>query len=454
MLLSFAGQLDKLYPFFSRGKGDDKERVFVAESLSSVFERYQCSQEKWRISTCNKNYKLCPSYPEEVIVPAKITDEQLVAVAAFRQQARFPILCYHHPKNKAVILRCGEPLCGPNQKRCREDINLLNSSLQLDKGHIMDTRTKQLALQHTSKGGGFEFPSNYSQWRVEHASLEPVSNMQASYMKLLEVCMDSSLATSSSWFSRLDSTGWLSHVEQLLRVVKRVVHLVNQEDKCVVIHDKTGKDSTLQITSLAILLMDPHSRTINGFLQLIEREWLKAGHPFSLRHGHVSTVPDKDKGPVFLLFLDAVWQIINQYPLSFEFNELLLHMLFVHSYSSSYGNFLYDTPLERHKHNISGRTESLWEYILSQAVFQTLLNPLYNKHKGTLSISTHPVSIRFWQKVYLRSDLNSTLNVVGHAELEKLASTNVDLKTKLSQVRKELYDLQMEAKKFMNEQPS
>jgi hypothetical protein len=110
--------------------------------------------------------------------------------------------------------------------------------------------------------------------------------------------------------------------------------------------------------------------------------------------------------------------------------------------------------LERHKHNISGRTESLWEYILSQAVFQTLLNPLYNKHKGTLSISTHPVSIRFWQKVYLRSDLNSTLNVVGHAELEKLASTNVDLKTKLSQVRKELYDLQMEAKKFMNEQPS
>ena len=45
------------------------------------------------------------------------------------------------------------------------------------------------------------------------------------------------------------------------------------------------------------------------FINLIEREWLQGGHPFSLRHGHTSTVPDKQRGPIFLLFLDSLWQV-------------------------------------------------------------------------------------------------------------------------------------------------
>ena len=35
-------------------------------------------------------------------------------------------------------------------------------------------------------GGGVEFPSNYSQWRVEYASLESLSKLQTSYNKLIE----------------------------------------------------------------------------------------------------------------------------------------------------------------------------------------------------------------------------------------------------------------------------
>lgn len=68
---------------------------------------------------------------------------------------------------------------------------------------------------------------------------------------------------------------------------------------------------------------------------------------------------------------------MRQYPLSFEFNENLLHLLFVHSYSSNYGvscdwscdflchtsfigTFLYDMPAERDKVKLSEKTESLW----------------------------------------------------------------------------------------------
>lgn len=31
-----------------------------------------------------------------------------------------------------------------------------------------------------------EFPSNYSQWRVEYASMELIPNIQASFTKLIE----------------------------------------------------------------------------------------------------------------------------------------------------------------------------------------------------------------------------------------------------------------------------
>ena len=73
------------------------------------------------------------------------------------------------------------------------------------------------------------------------------------------------------------------------------------------------------------------------FVGLVQREWLDGGHPFSLRHQHAGAAPEKEKAPVFLLFLDAVWQIMQQFPLSFEFNECFLHTLFVHSYHSVYG---------------------------------------------------------------------------------------------------------------------
>ncbi len=79
---------------------------------------------------------------------------------------------------------------------------------------------------------------------------------------------------------------------------------------------------------------------------------------------------------------------MQQFPLSFQFNECFLHALFVHSYSSQYGkgkdcevyfillflvnyyftiiiyyavgNFLFDTPKERVVHKLKDRTQSLW----------------------------------------------------------------------------------------------
>lgn len=98
----------------------------------------------------------------------------------------------------------------------------------------------------------------------------------------------------------------------------------------VVVHGSDGWDTTLLVTSLAQILLDPDCRTITGLVEfhllrnamksfshwfsfeaLIEREWIQAGHPFRLRcsrsafgrslHGQES--------PLFTLFLDCTWQV-------------------------------------------------------------------------------------------------------------------------------------------------
>lgn len=47
------------------------------------------------------------------------------------------------------------------------------------------------------------------------------------------------------------------------------------------------------------------------FEALVEREWLQAGHPFNERCAKSAFAVSKNRqeAPVFLLFLDCVWQV-------------------------------------------------------------------------------------------------------------------------------------------------
>ena len=76
------------------------------------------------------------------------------------------------------------------------------------------------------------------------------------------------------------------------------------------VHCSDGWDRTAQLTSLSMLLLDSHYRTLRGFQVLIEKEWLSFGHKFSHRVGHGDDKHnDADRSPVFLQFIDCVWQV-------------------------------------------------------------------------------------------------------------------------------------------------
>ena len=55
----------------------------------------------WRISEVNKKFDVCATYPEYLIVPKSISDEQLKKIAAFRSSKRFPTVMWRSKRNGA-----------------------------------------------------------------------------------------------------------------------------------------------------------------------------------------------------------------------------------------------------------------------------------------------------------------------------------------------------------------
>lgn len=47
-----------------------------------------------RLTTANSEYQLCDTYPRVLIVPASITDEELIQIAQFRSRKR-SMICLH-----------------------------------------------------------------------------------------------------------------------------------------------------------------------------------------------------------------------------------------------------------------------------------------------------------------------------------------------------------------------
>lgn len=88
----------------------------------------------------------------------------------------------------------------------------------------------------------------------------------------------------------------------------------------------------LQCFKYLIIIEDLHSRNFillgvffQGFQVLVEREWLEFGHKFADRCGNGVNCDDpNERSPVFLQWLDCVYQLYKQFPCAFQFNEAYL----------------------------------------------------------------------------------------------------------------------------------
>jgi myotubularin-related protein 1/2 len=164
------------------------------------------------------------------------------------------------------------------------------------------------------------------------------------------------------------------------------------------VHCSDGWDRTSQLSALAQVLIDPFYRTIDGFAILIEKEFCSFGHMFFSR----SEAGSQEYSPVFLQFLDTVWQLQNQFPMAFEFNENLLLSLIDGFYSGWSTTFLGDCERERgrlSKRHVNG--PSVWQ-LIEMGVCR---NGSYRASKVPIEL-LHPnisiKSIQLWRGLFFR----------------------------------------------------
>ncbi|XP_025925184.1 myotubularin-related protein 2 isoform X3 [Apteryx rowi] len=316
------------------------------------YRRQGIPNESWRLTKINERYELCDTYPAILVVPVNIPDEELKRVASFRSRGRIPVLSWIHPESQATITRCSQPMVGVSGKRSKEDEKylqaIMDSNAQSHKIFIFDARPSVNAVANKAKGGGYESEDAYQNAELVFLDIHNIHVMRESLRKLKEIVYPNIEET--HWLSNLESTHWLEHIKLILAGALRIADKVESGKTSVVVHCSDGWDRTAQLTSLSLLMLDGYYRTIRGFEVLVEKEWLSFGHRFQLRVGHGDkNHADADRSPVFLQFIDCVWQMTRQFPTAFEFNEYFLITILDHLYSCLFGTFLCSSEQQRVK---------------------------------------------------------------------------------------------------------
>ncbi|XP_074922533.1 phosphatidylinositol-3-phosphate phosphatase MTMR7 [Chelonoidis abingdonii] len=400
---------EELYCFSFNPKLDKEEREqgWKLVGLNEEYNRMGVPNKCWQISDVNRDYQVCDSYPTEVYVPKSATAHIIVGSSKFRSRRRFPALSYYCKDNNASICRSSQPLSGFSA-RCLEDEQMLQAIRKANPGsnfiYVVDTRPKLNAMANRAAGKGYENEDNYSNIKFQFIGIENIHVMRSSLQKMLEVCELKSPSVSDFLWG-LENSGWLKHIKAIIDAGIFIAKAVAEEGVSVLVHCSDGWDRTAQVCSVASLLLDPFYRTIKGFMVLIEKDWVSFGHKFNHRYGYLNGDP-KEISPVIDQFIECIWQLMEQFPCAFEFNERFLIHIQHHIYSCQFGNFLCNSQKERQELKIQERTYSLWAHLWKNRA--NYMNPLYredhNQTQGTLHPQTASCNFlyKFWSGMYTR----------------------------------------------------
>lgn len=239
---------------------------------------------------------------------------------------------------------------------------------------IMDLRPKSSAVANRTQGYGYENTSYYTNTDLSFHGIGNIHVVRDAYQRISALCANPT-SNDVEWMKLVEDTKWLSLTRLILSASWQAAFHVKYNRLPVLLHCSHGWDRTSQVCALSQIFLDPYFRTREGFACLVEKDFLALGHPFHLRSGHGEGRGDKgninekqsddsQRSPIFIQFLDCVWQILNQYPDYFEFNSKYLLTISEHVYSCRFGNLLCDTEKEREVNaSIRQRTPCLWEYL-------------------------------------------------------------------------------------------
>lgn len=264
------------------------------------------------ISTC---------LPEYFVVPSSLADQDLKIFSHSFVGRRMPFWCWSHSNGSALVRMA-----------------LIKDALQQRK---IDQRIcNAITKSHPQRSDVYKSDLD--------KTLPNIQEIQAAFVKLKQLCVNEPFEeTEEKWLSSLESTRWLEYVRAFLQHSAELVYILESQRLSVVLQEEEGRDLSCLVASLVQVMMDPYFRTITGFQSLIQKEWVMVGYQFLDRCNHLKR--SEKESPLFLLFLDTTWQLLEQYPAAFEFSETYLAVLCDSTHISLFGTFLFNSPHQRVK---------------------------------------------------------------------------------------------------------
>ena len=404
-------QLYFRYAFFEFNKYNDTERKKIVDSypktpisgweiynFESEFKRQEVDFENDFSILDNSSYNFCETYPSKIITP-KLSKDVLEKCAFFRKKKRLPALTYRY-KNGFCIWRSSQTKSGFTGKDDKDELYLTRISQNSKKLVVYDARPKLNAMANKLKGGGYENPNNYSDIKMEvvFCDIPNIHSVRSSYEKLL-TSISYAAENDYSVISNLPNTSWYETIILILKGGFQIYNSIKEEEKMVLIHCSDGWDRTSQLSALSQILLDKYYRTLRGFIVLIEKDWLSFGHQFRLRNGFCPKKKRDEFSPIFLQWLDCIYQIIEQNCSKFQFNSNLLTFIAERLYEGKYGTFLFNSEKERKENKAKENTISIWNEILNKE--DEFLNPIYDKNNEQ-AIQISYKKIILWKEYFLR----------------------------------------------------
>ncbi|XP_075049387.1 myotubularin-related protein 11 [Mixophyes fleayi] len=327
----------------------------------------------WRVTPLNERCDTCISLSKYFVVPCKLLDNDLKMTFAHFQQGRIPRWSFHHPGGSDLLRSAG-------------------FQTNIDKENLRYIRSLLFA--------------NHSQCVIidTNDELPSIGDIQVSYLKLRGLCTSDTSAPvpDEKWLSNLEGTRWLDHVRLCLKKASELSILLSERKRSVVLQEPEDRDINCLLTSLVQVILDPHPRTLSGFQSLVQKEWVSAGHPFMQRINHFRK-SDKEESPVFLLFLDCVWQLLQQFPTAFQFSESYLAALHDSTSNLFCSSFTHNCHWDRirgsqrHSSNQTYTPVNGWRDFVREKIF------LNGDYKAGEEVKSGPPTVWEWSLFYNHS---------------------------------------------------
>ena len=358
----------------------------------------------------NSKFEFCTSYPKKIVVPISMTDDDIKKCGTYRTKERIPALTYRYKKNGKCIWRSSQTKSGIKGKTNKDVILLTKIAEGSKKLYVFDARPLLNAWANKLKGAGYEDVSQYSEIDMEliFCGIPNIHAVRGSCHKVYStLCFknDKSEEKKTKAKNNMDSGNWYDSIIILIKGAFQISEAI-KNDNTVLIHCSDGWDRTTQLSCTSQLILEKRYRTIDGFICLIEKDWLSFGHQFRYRCGMYcpsnspsNVASENQKSPVFIQWLDAVYQIMHQNMTKFEFNTDLLYFLASEIFTGKYGTFLFNNEQEREKYNARAKTVSIWTYVKENEF--RFLNPIYNPEDTSPFIMNYK-RVQLWSKYFFR----------------------------------------------------